>query len=284
MARGYDGGQRYRRTAVDRPPAEQPDLPAESVLVPLALARLHHALPVDALVSLTIPRWRPDGTNGIPHGDAAAWAPAHLADVLAGGGFDVVRVEIGDEAIRAQVRRARTLPDTVGPSMRLLVCGLNPSVYSADRGVGYARPGNRFWPAALDAGLVRIDRDPLDALQSCGVGMTDVVKRATVGAAELTTAEYRRGVGRVDRLVRWLRPGAVCFVGLAGWRAAISPKAVAGLQPEPFGGRPAYVMPSTSGLNAHSSRAALAAHLGEAAALATSAARASADTGCELPW
>ena len=37
--------------------------------------------------------------------------------------------------------------------MRLLVCGLNPSVYSADAGVGYARPGNRFWPALRLAGL-----------------------------------------------------------------------------------------------------------------------------------
>ena len=261
---------------MDRPPAEPTDLPAKPVLVPLALARLHRALPVDTPVRLTFLGWRSDGTNGIPDGEAAAWAPAHPGDVLTGGGFDVTRIEAGDEVVQVQGRRARTLPDTVGEGMRLLVCGLNPSVFSADCGVGYARPGNRFWPAALDAGLVRIDRDPLDALQSCGVGMTDLVKRATVGAAELTTAEYRRGAGRVDRLVRWLRPGAVCFVGLAGWRAAIAPRAVAGLQPEPFGGRPAYVMPSTSGLNAHSSRAELAAHLAAAMALTTTAAPASA--------
>ena len=268
---------------MERPPAAPTDLPAEPVLVPLALARLHRALPAGALVRLTLPGWRPDGTNEIPHDDRATRTSVLLADVLAGGGFDVVRVEAGDEAVRVHGRRARTLPDTVGPGMRLLVCGLNPSVYSADRGAGYARPGNRFWPAALDAGLVRIEGDPLDALRSCRVGMTDLVKRATAGAAELTAAEYRMGAGRVDRLVRWLRPGAVCFVGLAGWRAAIAPKALAGLQPERFGGRPAYVMPSTSGLNAHSSRAELAAHLGAALALATSAARAASDAG-EPSW
>ena len=164
--------------------------------------------------------------------------------------------------------RARTLPDTVGPGMRLLLCGLNPSIYSADRGMGFARPGNRFWPAALAAGIVSRDRDPAHALLHHRVGMTDLVKRATIGAKELTVDEYRAGAERVRRLVEWLQPGAVCFVGLAGWRAAIDRKAVAGPQPEPFGGRPAYVMPNSSGLNAHATPAILADHLRAAAALA----------------
>ena len=121
---------------------------------------------------------------------------------------------------RASASRARTLPDVVGPGMRLLVVGLNPSVYSADVGVGYARPGNRFWPAALGAGLVTRDRDPAHALAAHGVGMTDVVKRATSNAAALTPEDYRTGMQRIERLVRWLEPGAVCFVGLTGWRQA----------------------------------------------------------------
>ncbi len=145
--------------------------------------------------------------------------------------------------------------------MRLLVCGVNPAFYSADAGVGYARPGNRFWPAALAAGIVDKDRDPLDALVSHGVGMTDFVKRPTRTAAEVTVAEFRLGHRRVERLVRWLRPGAVCFVGLSGWRAAVDPRATAGLQPDGIAGRPAYVMPSTSGLNARSSLAELTEHL-----------------------
>ena len=65
--------------------------------------------------------------------------------------------------------------------------------------------------------------------------------------------------------MRWLRPGAVCFVGLAGWRAAFDRKAQPGVQPEPFGGVPAYVMPSTSGLNARVPVAELADHLRAAA-------------------
>ena len=150
--------------------------------------------------------------------------------------------------------------------MRLLVCGLNPSVYSADAGIGFARPGNRFWPAAIAAGLVTVDRDTRAAL-AAGIGMTDLVKRATPRADELTRDEYRAGLARVEWLVEWLQPGAVCFVGLAGWRAAVDRHAVAGVQPHAIGGRPAYVMPSTSGLNARVPLAELTDHLRAAIAL-----------------
>jgi TDG/mug DNA glycosylase family protein len=98
--------------------------------------------------------------------------------------------------------------------------------------------------------------------------MTDLVKRATARADELTADEYRAGAARVERLVEWLQPGAVCFVGLSGWRIVVDKKAVAGPQPEGFGGRPAYVMPNTSGVNAHATPAVLADHLRAAAALA----------------
>jgi TDG/mug DNA glycosylase family protein len=98
--------------------------------------------------------------------------------------------------------------------------------------------------------------------------MTDLVKRATARADELSRDEYRAGLARVGRLVRWLQPGAVCFVGLAGWRNAVDRKAVPGAQPDGIGGRPVYVMPSTSGLNARVPAAELADHLRAAAALA----------------
>lgn len=99
-------------------------------------------------------------------------------------------------------------------------------------------------------------RDPGAALRDHGIGMTDLVKRATPRAADLSTAEIREGTARVERLVRWLRPRAVCFVGLAG------------VQPGGFGGVPAYVMPSTSGLNARSRPADFTRHLRAATALA----------------
>jgi TDG/mug DNA glycosylase family protein len=159
----------------------------------------------------------------------------------------------------------RTLPDTVGPGMRMLVCGLNPSVVAADAGFGFAGATNRFWPAATQAGLLSRTRDPLHALLVDGVGMTDLVKRATPGTKDLEAEEYRAGAQRVQRLVRWLRPRVVLFVGLEGWRAAVDRGAHPGLQRAAFGEAPAYVMPSTSGLNAHARLADLVAHLRAAA-------------------
>jgi TDG/mug DNA glycosylase family protein len=174
----------------------------------------------------------------------------------------------GGEWIQVNATRLRTLPDIVGPGMRLLMVGLNPSEYSADRGFGFARPGNRFWPAALAAGVVTRAHDPRHALAVDGLGMTDLVKRATPRADGLTAAEYQDGLTRVEHLVEWLQPRAVCVAGLAGWRAAVDRKAVAGVQARTVGGRPAYVMPNPSGLNAHDTVATLTDHLRAALALA----------------
>jgi TDG/mug DNA glycosylase family protein len=148
------------------------------------------------------------------------------------------------------------------------VCGLNPSLHAVEAGVGYVTPGNRFWPAMLAAGLVSRDRDPDHALEVHGIGMTDLVARATPRAAELTTAEYRAGLVELEEKCQRLRPGAVCFVGLAGWRAAVDRRAIAGVQERRVGGCPVYVMPSTSGLNAATPLAVLVEHLRAAAALA----------------
>ncbi len=233
--------------------------------LPQALAQLHHALAVGAPIALSMKLGDYEG-NALPGDDFpgrffALWPPERLTEVLRGAGFDETECEVSDSSIHVRGSRARTLPDFVGPDMRILVCGLNPSLRAADVGVGFAGPSNRFWPCAIDAGLTTVARDPWHALCHHGMGMTDLVKRATVGAAELGANEYREGAQRVERLVRWLDPGAVCFVGLAGYRAAVDKRARPGVQPQRFGGAPAYVMPSTSGLNARASRAELADHL-----------------------
>lgn len=163
---------------------------------------------------------------------------------------------------------ARPLRDRIGPGLRLLMVGLNPSVHAADAGIGYVTPGNRFWPAMLEAGLATRDRDPEHLLAVHRIGMTDLVARATPKASALTTTEYREGLAELDAKCARFQPGAVCFVGLVGWRAAADRTAVAGVQERLVGGRPAYVMPSTSGLNAATPLAVLVEHLRAAAALA----------------
>ena len=244
------------------------------VRLPLALARLHWTMAVGAPLTLSVVAGEGEGDHpgdDFPGRFFAYWQPESLGALLTGAGFDVDDAEVAGERVWAQGRRARTLPDTVAAGQRVLVCGLNPSVVAADAGYGYAGPTNRFWKAAVASGLVTRPRDPLACAVHDRVGMTDLVKRATPNAAVLRPEEYRTGADRVRRLADWLRPGLVLFVGLAGWRAAVDRAAAPGPQPEPFGGVPAYVMPSTSGLNAHTSAAQLAEHMAEALAVVPAA-------------
>ena len=244
----------------------------------LALAEIHRVLRPGGRLLATVlagddgdeePR---HGGSDLPGRTFYRYSMPFLRDALAGAGFDEVAFaddeaarRYGDPVTIVRARRARTLPDTVGPNMRLLVCGLNPSLHAADAGVGFVSPSNRFWPAAIAAGLVERSKQPHAALRDHGIGMTDLVKRATRRADELDPHEYRTGLDRLRRLCERLRPGALCMVGLAGWRAAVDRNARPGWQAETVGGRPVYVMPSTSGLNAHASLDDLVGHLRAAA-------------------
>jgi double-stranded uracil-DNA glycosylase len=220
--------------------AELDQLPAAAV--PLALADLHRGLGVGGHMRVLLPA-----------------GPLDARAVVTGAGFDVVTVSDGGRWVDAV--RAPSLPDYVGPRMRILMVGLNPSVYAADAGVGFARPGNRFWPAMAAAGLATRDRDPRHLVDVDGIGMTDLVKRATPGVRDLDAEEFRTGLERVERLIEWLEPGVVCVLGVTGWRHAIDRRASLGWQPRSIGGRPVYVMPNPSGANAHARLGDLVAHL-----------------------
>ena len=76
----------------------------------------------------------------------------------------------------------RPLPDRLARNLRLLICGTNPSPASANARIGYFRNGNRFWPAAMAAGVVTADRDPDRALRVDKVGFTDFVARVEADA------------------------------------------------------------------------------------------------------
>ena len=235
--------------------------------LPWALAQLHRAMLPGSPLFLSVVAGDGDGRSGptddLPGRFFARWSVDRLRDVVVGAGFTIDELALPErdrQPIIVSATRARTLPDTVGGAMRLLVCGLNPSLVAADAGVGFAGATNRFWKAAQRAGLVARTHDAQHALLECGIGMTDLVKRATPRSAEVTVDEYRDGLARVERMVSWLRPGAVCFVGLEGYRATYR-GATVGWQPQLIGGRPAYVMGSTSGLNAHESIDSLSTHL-----------------------
>jgi TDG/mug DNA glycosylase family protein len=136
----------------------------------------------------------------------------------------------------------------------VLFCGINPSLLSAERGHHFARPGNRFWPALHGSGftdrLLSPDEDA--TLLGYGLGITNLVDRPTRAADELSAEELREGADALVSLARRFEPAVVALVGLTAWRLAYGrPQAGIGLQPELVGGRPAWVLPNPSGLNAH---------------------------------
>lgn len=251
----------------------------DAPLVPMALRDLHGTMEVDDTARITFA----DHTGHAWHqvqGSAHAWSRQRLGDVLEGAGFalDAVGNDSAHDTDRPRgtgapqlivtARRIATLADTVGPGMRLLLVGLNPSPHAVASGVGFSGPSNRGWPALMASGLATADRDPDALLSEHRIGMTDMVKRATRRASELAPREYASGLERLERLCGWLAPAAVCVVGLAGWRAAVDRAATPGHQDRALGGRPVWLMPNPSGLNAHVRLGDLVEHLLCAAALA----------------
>lgn len=176
---------------------------------------------------------------------------------------------------RAALEAARdtTLPDLLGPGLRLLICGINPSLWAAATGAHFARPGNRFWPALHDAGLTghlvdcSAGMDPADRehVVARGIGITNLVRRATARADELHPSEFVAGRERLAALVAERRPAVVAVAGITAYRHAFAdPGAVLGPQEQELAGARLWALPSPSGLNAHATRASLAEAFAEA--------------------
>lgn len=166
--------------------------------------------------------------------------------------------------------RDTEVPDLLPPAdqpLRLLFVGINPGLWTAATQTHFARPGNRFYPALLAAGIIEqpvdssagMTDDDRDALRSRGIGITNVVARATARADELTADELRAGGERLRRLVAEREPVVVAVAGITAYRTAFGQRrATTGEQPERWGNTRVFVVPNPSGLNAHDTVATLA--------------------------
>lgn len=165
--------------------------------------------------------------------------------------------------------RERTIPDVLpapGAPFRVLFCGINPGLYSAATGWHFARPGNRFWPALHLSGFTarRLQPREQDELAGYGLGITNLVPRATAQAAELTDDELRDGGVALRTLVGMHRPHVVAVAGVTAYRTAFGRKRAAiGPQEEGLGAARLWILPNPSGLNAHWTLPALAEAFGE---------------------
>ena len=157
--------------------------------------------------------------------------------------------------------RDKTVPDVIAPDLKVLFCGINPGLYTAAVGHHFARPGNRFWPALFAAGFTDRLLSPSEEreLLALGLGITNVVDRATASADELTRDDFVEGGKRLTRKALRYRPKVLAVLGVGAYRTAFDrPRAQVGLQAESIGQTRLWVLPNTSGLNAHYQAADLA--------------------------
>lgn len=153
-----------------------------------------------------------------------------------------------------EAARSKTVRDVIAPGLDILFVGINPGLYTAAIGRHFGRPGNRFWPSLCRAGLVPPGTDAWQSsrLPEFGLGITNVVDRATATADELEPGELRAGARRLERKIRRYRPRTAAFLGLGLYRVAFErPKAALGPQAERIGETTLWVLPNPSGLNAH---------------------------------
>jgi TDG/mug DNA glycosylase family protein len=166
------------------------------------------------------------------------------------------------DALAAARGSAGSIPDVLAPGLSVVFCGINPGLYSAATGHHFARPGNRFWPALHRGGFTPRQLTPAEQsdLLAYGLGITNLVDRATARADELDADDLRAGGAALATKVRRLRPAWVAVLGVTAYRAAFGrPHATVGPQPIRLASASVWILPNPSGLNAHYNLDALAA-------------------------
>ena len=184
---------------------------------------------------------------------------------------------VGFTQAELQSFRDSSVPDLIGPDLKLLFVGINPGLWTAATQTHFCHPGNRFYPALRLAGIIDRDLDrgkPMTEqdrayLMQRGIGITNLVNRATARADELSPAELRAGRTRLDEFVALHHPVVVAIAGLTAYRAAFgNPRARGGEQADRLSNARVWVVPNPSGLNAHETITSLAQAYAEPARIA----------------
>ncbi|CAN5198619.1 G/U mismatch-specific DNA glycosylase [soil metagenome] len=144
------------------------------------------------------------------------------------------------------------MPDTLGPGVHVVFCGINPGHWSARAGAAFANPRNDFWRLLHAAGFTPKVLEPGEQslLLRYGVGLTNAAKRTTRGSGDLRKGDFVGAVQRLEEIARTLQPRAIGFVGKAAYTGIYGGRAEHGVQERRLGDTVLFVLPSTSPANA----------------------------------
>ena len=138
--------------------------------------------------------------------------------------------------------------------LRVLFVGINPSNCSGAAGYHFATPGNRFWSALDGSGFTdRLLRpDEREDLLARGIGVSNLVNRATPDARMLEDSELREGAERLRTTLRTYEPRTVAILGKRAYRVGFGRvEAEFGRQPAPLEGVPLWLLPNPSPRSGH---------------------------------
>lgn len=144
------------------------------------------------------------------------------------------------------------VPDTLGPGMRVVFCGINPGHWSARAGAAFANPRNDFWRLLHTAGFTPRLLAPREQgqLLELGIGLTNAARRTTRGAGDLRAADFAGARERLEAIAAEHRPAIVAFVGKAAYQGVFRERPEHGVQERRLGETLLFVLPSTSPANA----------------------------------
>lgn len=147
-----------------------------------------------------------------------------------------------------------TVPDVIGTRLKILFVGINPGLYSGAVHHHFAKPGNRFWVTLYRSGFTDKLLSPFEEseLLKYKIGITNIVKKATASASELSRKELIDGGQELEKKVAIFRPAIVAFVGIGAYRTAYGRvRTKIGLQEETMSKSRIWVLPNPSGINAN---------------------------------
>ncbi|MFS3477184.1 G/U mismatch-specific DNA glycosylase [Escherichia fergusonii] len=142
--------------------------------------------------------------------------------------------------------------DILAPGLRVVFCGINPGLSSAEKGFPFAHPANRFWKVIHQAGFTDRQLKPQEAqlLLDYRCGVTKLVDRPTVQANEVTKLELHAGGQKLIEKIEDYQPQALAILGKQAYEQGFSQRGTQwGKQTHTIGATQIWVLPNPSGLS-----------------------------------